>query len=206
MTHDIHYHVTHFSGCSSLTDRFTESARRSELLPLHLLPPATLTTSCVESGTSLSHVSLRETIMTPFTCTSEIDITPWVKGCERRSLPLQGEVCLLSSLHRADTIVQVDNFCKMTCLKVSHRLIHFSIFALLSSYIIISLSLSLPLILLSLSGLLHNVQLYLLQLRILIFPTRQSARANQERRGKERTRPFYPACVPCLVNSITPAD
>lgn len=50
-----------------------------------------------------------------------------------------------------------------------------------SSYIIITLSLSLP----PSPGLLHNVQLYLLQLRILIFPTRQNARANQERREEE---------------------
>lgn len=68
-------------------------------------------------------------------------------------------------------------------------------FALLSSYIIISLSL--PLSLPRSPGFLRNVQLYLFQLRILIFPMRQSARVNEERKENDLD-------LRCLVNSITP--
>lgn len=50
--------------------------------------------------------------------------------------------------------------------------------------------------------LLHNVQLYLLQLRFLIFPMRQSARANQERRGAGRDNLFnLPVCTATLTQS-----
>lgn len=71
----------------------------------------------------------------------------------------------------------------------------FLYFALLSSYIIISLSL--PLSLPPSPALLHNVQLYFLQLRILIFPTRQSARANQEKREEELGLTFL--TCPCAL-------
>lgn len=50
--------------------------------------------------------------------------------------------------------------------------------------------------------LLHNVQLYLLQLRFLIFPMRQNARANQERRGADRDNLFnLPVCTATLTQS-----
>lgn len=196
--------MTHFSGCSSLTDHFTESTLRSELLPLHFLPLATLTTLCVESGTSLSHMSLRETIMTPFTCNSEIDIKPWVKGCERGKRTVLCH-CRAKCVYWAHYIELIPLFGWMTgtvltfvtwpasrCPITSSELLLFlplfiSVFLLFSQVTSSSAFLSLSRSSSSLSGLLHNVQLYLLQLRILIFPTRQSARANQERRGKGST-------------------
>lgn len=60
----------------------------------------------------------------------------------------------------------------------------------------LSLSLCLSLSLPPSLWLLRNVQLYLLQLRILIFPTRQSARANQEKRDEEPGTPTSLTC-PC---------
>lgn len=53
--------------------------------------------------------------------------------------------------------------------------------------------------------LLHNIQLYVLQLRILIFPTRQRARANQERSeelGGSATQPHLPSGSPSLAQPI----
>lgn len=64
----------------------------------------------------------------------------------------------------------------------------------------LSLSLSLP----CFAGLLHNIQLYLLQLRILIFPMRKES--TRAKKGEERVRkeagPDLPN-LPHLVNSIT---
>lgn len=52
-------------------------------------------------------------------------------------------------------------------------------------------------------GVLRNIQLYLLQLRILISPTRQNARAEQERRGAERVDlSNLPVCAASLTRSL----